>query len=389
MVQRFHESEFDTGTQIKLAIFRGYIREWIPVFLKQRKTGHVQDSVNFFDFFAGSGTDVEGNPGSALILRDELKLFCDTQSNTNAGRTGITLYFNDKDETCVSRLKKHLDENDCSKGCCKRFYSSLPFDQAFSKALAVMQQRGNANLVIMDQFGFKEVTPDVINRLAQCGTTDILFYITSSNIRRFASVPAIQKYCQVSESELASSDHKSIHRYICDYFRSRLQDGTDFHLAPFSIKKGSNIYGVIFGSGSLRGLAKFLKVAWSLDPKTGEANYNIDRDPAYEGGAFLFPGMEIHSKMDNFFHEIEHFIQGKAEFTNAPLPVNNASLYRFTLERGFLPKHAGVHLRALQKEGRLEVFDLQSRKSARKGAFYLSWNEYCADTVHAVFQLKG
>lgn len=57
MAKHFHESEFDDGTQVKLAIFRGYIRKWLPVFLTARKSGRNQEQVNLFDFFAGPGTD--------------------------------------------------------------------------------------------------------------------------------------------------------------------------------------------------------------------------------------------------------------------------------------------------------------------------------------------
>lgn len=39
MAKKFHDDEFDDATQIKLAIFRGYIRKWLPVFLTARKSG--------------------------------------------------------------------------------------------------------------------------------------------------------------------------------------------------------------------------------------------------------------------------------------------------------------------------------------------------------------
>ena len=41
---------------------------------------------------------------------------------------------------------------------------------------------------------------------------------------------------RVSAEGLAASDYKSIHRHICDYFRSTLPSGSRYHLAPFSIK---------------------------------------------------------------------------------------------------------------------------------------------------------
>lgn len=52
----FHDNAFDPPTHLKLNIFRGYIREWLPVFLTRRtdgRSGHKR--VNVFDFFAGPG----------------------------------------------------------------------------------------------------------------------------------------------------------------------------------------------------------------------------------------------------------------------------------------------------------------------------------------------
>ena len=45
MAEKFHDRQFDDGTQVKLAIFRGYVRSWIPVFLTARRAGRNQHVV--------------------------------------------------------------------------------------------------------------------------------------------------------------------------------------------------------------------------------------------------------------------------------------------------------------------------------------------------------
>jgi hypothetical protein len=59
MAKRFHDSEFDDATQLNLAIFRKYIRKWVPVSLTRLQHGRGLNyrDVNIFDFFAGPGTD--------------------------------------------------------------------------------------------------------------------------------------------------------------------------------------------------------------------------------------------------------------------------------------------------------------------------------------------
>lgn len=388
MVKDFHENRFDDPTQVKLAVFRGYIREWLPVFLTARKSGRNVEAVNVFDFFAGPGADTAGNPGSPRIIQDELKDYCRTHGDMKAGGIQVKLYFNDKTKKLIEQLRHCLDENACPRECCEAVLSSLPFQDAITYRLTIMQKPRNANLVIMDQFGVKEVTPDVVNTLAQCRTTDILFFISSSYIRRFAGEPAIQSYFQLNAQELAASEYKSIHRRICRYFRSKLPQGAEYHLAPFSIRKGSNIYGVVFGSGSLLGLDKFLNVCWKLDDVTGEANYDIDDDPARQGERFLFPEMNVIRKQDEFQRELEQLLRGNREAPGKLVSVNNLDVYRFTLEQGFLPKHANAHLKAMRKAGRLEVTSTESGDASRKSGFYLGWDYYKKREKLAVFRLK-
>jgi len=382
MPKRFHESEFDDGTQVKLAIFRGYIRKWLPVFLTARKSGRNQEQVNLFDFFAGPGADAGGNPGSPRIIQDELKEFCHVHGDMKAEGVQVKLHFSDNNRKHIEQLDECLKENACPKDCCQLCLSPQPFQVAFKGALTTMQKPGAANLVIMDQFGVKEVTPDVVNTFAGCRMTDILFFISSSYIRRFAGEPSIQNYFSMNAQQLGESDYKSIHRHICQYFRSKLSKGMEYHLAPFSIKKSSNIYGVIFGSRSLYGLQKFLEVCWDLDAATGEANYDIDDDPARHGDRFLFSEMNAIKKQDAFQRDLEEMLRGKSP------QANNLNVYRFTLESGFLPKHGNAHLRLLQKSGKLEVTDPNTGEEVRKGAFYLSWDHYSKESKRAVFRLK-
>jgi len=388
MVKRFHDTEFDDATQIKLAIFRGYIRRWIPVFLTAWKEGSNRETVNLWDFFAGPGLDATGNPGSPRIIQDELKAYCETRGDVKAAGLHVRLYFNDIMKKHIRQLQQCLAQNACPRKCCETILSSKPFQDAFAECLPVMQKPRTANLVIMDQFGVKGVTPAVVTDLAGCQATDILFFVSSSYIRRFADEVAIQNYFQMSAEALAASEYKSIHRHICDYFRSALPISLRYHLAPFSIRKGGNIYGVIFGSGSLLGLQKFLEVCWDLDGVTGEANYDIDDDPARQGDRFLLPEMNIIKKHDAFERDLKQMLRERTTAGKGSLPVNNLDVYRFTLEKGFLPKHAKEHLTRLQKAGQLEVQDPKSGESARRGAFYLSWEHYKKASVQAAFLLK-
>ena len=101
----FHDREFSEGTQLKLDIFRRYIREWIPVFFKESRI----PKVNIFDFFSGPGVDKLGNQGTPLIIVDEIKKFCESREIPKSKKQ-IYMFFNDHDEKKINSLKVRLSE---------------------------------------------------------------------------------------------------------------------------------------------------------------------------------------------------------------------------------------------------------------------------------------
>lgn len=92
----FYHGKFNDATLVKLMIFRRYIRSWLPVFMTDSKSGygHSLERINIYDFFSGPGVDGENNPGSPLIIQDEVKKFCETRSSMKT-QTPVRMIFND------------------------------------------------------------------------------------------------------------------------------------------------------------------------------------------------------------------------------------------------------------------------------------------------------
>ena len=388
VASRFHQEAFDPGTQIKLDLFRRYIRKWVPVSLtRQLHANYAPRPMHIFDFFAGPGEDTKGVPGSPLIIMEELRSYCEDNEAIRIPNPNVTLHFSDGDAHNIEALKERVQEHLCPRGCCTADVAGRQFHDALQGALPTLRSDETACLVIMDQFGLKEVTPAVVNDLSQCPVTDMLFFVSSSFIRRFAAEDAVQKYFAVSADELRQSDYRSIHRYVCRYFQSRLPDGHAYHLVPFSIKKGSNIYGVIFGSSNVLGLLKFLEACWDLDGVTGEANYPVDGDLVWHGQT-LFEELNVTKKQDVFRNSLEERIRERTA-SHVLRGATNRELFRMTLEHGFLPKHATAELRRLQKDGRIEVVTSDGEK-VRQGAFYVSLDAYKAPDkrIRAIVRYK-
>lgn len=379
MGRAFHDKPFDTGTKIKLEIFRRYVRKWLPVFLTKPKIQKQRYSrVNIYDLFSGPGHDKIGVSGSPLIVLEEIRSYCKFCEEQGILKAGIPfrMVFNDIDKDNIEKLKQVLQINRCPRECCTYEFNIGPFSEALGKYLPEMRNPDEANLVILDQRGVGEVTPAIVQALVGCGSTDVLFFISTSALRRFAAQPEMQNKFDIPLDLSKIEENDTIHRFICHHFRDELA-GTGIELAPFSLKKGPNVYGVIFASAHLSGLERFLSVCWKIDPTTGEANFNIDDDPAYANQGVLFKEPGRMTKADRFDRDMLEFIALRS-------PTNPA-LYRFCLEQGFPAAKANESLRRLQKTGKLRVLNALDGDPARKGSYYLRDDEL--KTVFKVQQL--
>ena len=229
-MDKLHNTEFDASTQLKLALFRGYIREWLPVFL----TRNFQ-KVNLYDLFAGPGYDAEGNPGSPIIIVEEMNRFFQTYPNLK-DNANVRMVFNDYKQFKIAKLKQAVEQIACSQSCCTIEYTQQPFQEALQQHLPEIAGKNSANLIIMDQSGVKEVTPSVIRQLAECGATDILFFISSSFIKRFIEPPEVGGKFDMDLEEVKSHDYNTIHRFVCEYFSEKLGD-REYFLTPFRSRK--------------------------------------------------------------------------------------------------------------------------------------------------------
>lgn len=358
----FHDSEFDESTLLKLDIFGGYIKEWLPVFLSKR----TYPEIHIYDFFCGAGSDAKGRPGSPIRILDELDEY--VMSSPTSSEVSVHIHFNDSSEKKISRLQSIVAQRPSTWTI---DYTCLDFSEAFERGKRILCSPRAAKLIILDQFGVKEVSEKVFGDLISLPTTDMLFFLSSSYIRRFYREPSIRKYLPMDEEQFSAVPHKEVHRYICkNFYRKLIPTGFDYYVAPFSIRKGggSNIYGIIFGSSRLLGLDKFLQVCWKNDEATGEANYNIDDDIVRDGQLSLLAEFDVVKKHDRFEKDLIELV--------CTGPVDNRQMYQFTLENGFLPKHLKAILNRLQKSGQIAVTELVSGKPAKPNAYYANKDNY-------------
>ncbi len=336
MARDINKEKFSEETMLKLNIFAECFREWYPVFLHNP---YIK-GIHIFDFFAGNGCDVEGNYGSPLILLNEAKgenrVYCDKAYDKN-----ISFTFNEVDIEKLTQLNTNIDNyiesckknNACHEKCVYQndiYYKGYKFKELIGhdSLLKVLQDSTSAKFILLDQYGFKEVNNDVFEKLVNAPKTDFIFFISSSFVKRFKDIDVVKNYIDTTSIEYNEKKPKECHRVIANYFESLISETKEYYLNHFTIQKGKNYYGLIFGSHHTLGMEKFLKVCWKQDVRAGESNCNINDD--YEEGTLFYNENDTLKKKQVKEEIICRILSKEIK--------DNISGLKFTLKRRCLPK---------------------------------------------------
>lgn len=351
----FHEKEYRASTITKLEIFETYLTGWLPVFIK---SGYYNKS-HIYDFFAGPGTDAEGTKGSPLIIMDVLKKY---KTKIQNNEINISILLNDNKQDKYIKLKQVVDKkkkedtffNDNSKINIE--ITNDDFDKLFWDKKDKISE--GCNFLFFDQCGIKFIKKKELEFLNSIPATDFLLFVSSSYIWRFIDTPEFQQHFPgliIGEDD----EYFDVHRKIVEYFRNQLlPKDSELRLYPFSLKKGNNIYGLIFGSKHPLGIEKFLRIAWDKNKINGEANFDIDDDKCKKQ-------RRLFGK--NRLTKIEKFQQNLVDLILERKLKNNKDVYFYTLEEGHIPDHAREVVRNLKK----------SEKIIYKGHTLISYNQVC------------
>ena len=355
-VRDLHDKPFDEATLAKLDIFEKYTQAWLPTFVMQE----AFHTVCIFDFFAGTGYDIESKPGSPIRLLDVIKQFSTLLVEK---RMVVKLFLNEfYEKKCTllrAAVEQYLRENpDVARVVQHKVYQE-DFNTVYRKLLPEIE--AYPSLVFLDQNGVKFTNLENLLALEKTRQTDFLFFISSSYVRRFGATSEFASYLNIDVDELKNNPYRFIHQDVVRAITKQLPPNTQLRLYPFSIKKGNNIHGLVFGAKHPRAVEKFLKVVWDRYPINGEANFDINDDaPKQCYQLDMFATEPKKTKIQKFQEQLEQSIKAHKE-------VTNKFVYLFALEHGHTPKHASDHLKSLKNK--LVDFPTSTPKLSFKDAY--------------------
>jgi three-Cys-motif partner protein len=334
-----HDKPFDETTLAKLQIFEDYAQAWVPTFVMSNA-----NTICIFDFFAGTGYDKNGIAGSPIRILKVIKQYI---GQIFQKKVKVLVFINEYKKTKFELLQKacndYLEDNKDVKRAIDLKLSNLDFDVCFNELLPFIQK--HPSLVFLDQNGIKYLSDKYFLALEKTTGTDFLYFISSSYFWRFGESEEFKMHLDINLEEAKKDPYQFIHRNLIKQLYSKLPHQSRLKLYPFSLMKGTNIHGIIFGAKHIRAVDKFLDIAWKNNPINGEANFDIDKDKK-KGQLDIFGGKSL-TKIEAFNVAIEEKIKSDKALTNS-------EIFYFTLEKGHPASQANVFLKELKKEKKID-----------------------------------
>jgi len=250
----------------------------------------------------------------------------------------VTIHLFDESKKKVAHLQQIIDSDNWKIPDVTLDIRALRFGDALKECQSILSDQNAAKLLIIDQYGVDEVSDAVFKQLLRYPTCDFIFFLSSATLHRFRDHPAIKQKIEVLV------DSYDVHRAAFAYYRKLIPSNDAFYLGPFSIKKGSNIYGLIFGSRHPLGIHKFLEVAWQNDQIAGEANFDIERENIAQNEMLLEIDEMRPRKLQAFERELENLLAGGQM-------RDEADIIRFCISSGMTCGHSKGTIKKLKQAG--------------------------------------
>ncbi len=344
-----HAQPFTEETITKLEIFEDYAEAWIPTFVMSQ----WYKKLNIFDFFAGTGYDKQGIEGSPIRI---LKQVENQIGNIFKKNKIINVYINEYDaekyNLLVSSCNNYINSHSELKRCLHShhlniIYTNKCFEELFFEYYEYI--KADPSLVYIDQNGVKFLADEYFLKLVDCTHVDFLYFVSSSFFYRFGETEEFKKILDINMDKAKKNPYKYIHQYILEVLKEKIPDNNNTRLYPFTLKKGTNIYGIIFGASHLRAVDKFLTIAWEKNEVNGVANFDIDDDLSKDTMPDLFGKIEL-TKIAKFKRDIKEKILNR-------ILKSNKDVYLYSLENGHIPKHSVEIVKQMKKEGLISYND--------------------------------
>jgi len=371
-------------SQAKLEFYAKYLTRYLRILCFSK---HIK-RINIYDVFCGAGIYDDGGKGSPIVAFDAIKELI-SEEKFKKSNTQISLVVNDKEPQKIERVRKYIEHE--NQNFCNVRYYNCDIEEMFDVVQQAVSRtsKDTRNLIFIDPYGYKNIKKETLCQLMENRKTEIILFLPISHMHRFTQKaihdeePVQYEPLRKFVNNFFNSNHDMVKKHLpvmeyIQYIAEALKYNTYYTTSYYIERDAVNYFALFFMSSHIFGFEKILDVKWQLDEDDGRG-FKI---PSTQKG--LFDNIFAQQTKDENVAKLELILSKLLA-----VPKSNNQIYEEILKHEFLPKHANEIFKMWQLNNpKFKVYDTNSRKEARKGSFYISYDYYKMNDVKVQFKIE-
>lgn len=347
-------------SEVKVQLLKLYLERYLNILNLSPYTSDV----NVYDLFCSEGIYENGGKGSPICILEIIKKIYD--DNLAQGKNGkFNCLFNDYDVEKINKLKESINNlklHDPKTGGLR--YGESEYKIILTEVITEINKfRTEKGFIFIDPYGYKDIQVKDIKELLKSKKTEVLLFLPTQFMFRFEKNGTPQCLKDFIEELLPAAEWptSSTGLAFIETLKEALRKsiGDEYFVDSFIITRDKNqFFCLFFFTSHIYGFDRMLDAKWQIDEEEGRG-WNYEDNSLFSQSVKTPNTIKYERNLKNFLTDFK----------------SNADLYRFTLHHGHLPKHANQILAQLQTDGHLAAV-LKDGKAARKGSFYINYQDY-------------
>lgn len=349
MPKNFYQNQSPL-TAAKIEIYQKYLKQYLPKILNF-KTCFIAD------LFCGAGKNGE-EKGSPLVSIDCVKYILNIPKIANSS---VQILFNDQDQKLVENLKTNLEQPKANKKI-EIFIYNKKFEEILPNLIQKLEsEKDRPKFFFLDPYTYSNVKMSDLQQLMDLESTEVLLFLPIFHSYRFANASNLgvnhktRKFVQEFTTK-GIADYKGLDDFK-DSIQAKIKQELNLKFVrPVLLDFGKRKNMLFLLTKNEAGMLAMNKVAFSVS----ENGKGVEIKKCNQLSLF---GTQGSSEFEKFANELTKTLNTKKAMTNH-------EVVSFTIEQGFLPRHAKTILEKLFQKQKIKVLDESQNPIEKKN----QWN---------------
>lgn len=342
-------------TEAKTKIYEKYIEGYLAKLIMQF------GSCTIIDLFSGSGINGKNEGSPLILLRIINKLLESNQIRSRVEK--LYILFNDLDKENIKELEENINKFDIDENIVHIFTKSEEYSSYIDVLVAKQSQKSFVKIprfVFLDPFTYSLVRMKELKRIMELQVTEILLFIPLFHSYRFASKEYDSDHkTKIFVDEFTTQgtyNYENVSNFMLSVRDKIREDLNLSFVRPILLDSGQSKNSLFLLTKNREGMLLMNKTIFSSADDGFRWVIKENKDE------LLFSANEYSTFYEAFRQSLIQKIKESQ--------ITNEEIVNFTIESGFLPKHAKNIINEFYQNNKIKVFNIDNIELKNKS----KWN---------------